>query len=70
MLTEIEQLRIRIDDSGYEGVLTSHIRDDYEPAGQIMINQLTNSGLYVQRKTPLHSFDAKWRIYQEKFKPY
>jgi len=69
-MSEIEQLKNRIDDSGMDGVLTEHIRDDYEPAGQMMINQLTDSGEYVQRKTPAHSFNQKWRIFKKEFKPY
>jgi len=69
-MMEMEQLIKRINGSGPEGVLTSHIRDDYYPAGQMMINQLTDSGEYVQRKTPPHSFDQKWRIFKKEFKPY
>ena len=64
-MNEIEQLKKRINDSGFEGVLTSHIRDDYEPIGQKMINQLTNSGEYVQRRTPAHSPDSAWRIFKK-----
>ena len=64
-MTEMEQLKKRINDSGVEGIKTAHIRDDYEPAGQMMINQLSESGEYVQRKTPAHSFDAEWRIFQK-----
>lgn len=64
-MSELEQLKKRIDNSGAEGVLTAHIRDDYEPAGQMMINSLTESGEYAQRKTPMHSFDSKWRIFKK-----
>jgi len=69
-MAEIDQLKNRIDNSGIGGVETAHIRDDYEPAGQMMINQLTNSGEYVQRKTPAHSFDQKWRIFKKGNEPY
>ena len=69
-MTEIEQLKKRINDSGAEGVKTAYIRDDYEPVGQIMINQLSELGKYVQRKTPAHSFDAKWRIFLKGNEPY
>lgn len=67
---EIDQLKIRIDNAGSQGVETMHIRDDYEPAGQMMIQNLTDSGKYVQRKTPAHSFDQRWRIFKKGKEPY
>jgi len=67
---EIDQLKKRIDDSGVDGVETAHIREDYEPAGQMMINSLTDSGEYVQRRTPAHSFESKWRIFKKGNEPY
>jgi len=69
-MMEMEQLKKRIDESGIDGIETAHIRDDYEPAGQMMINNLTESGEYIQRKTPAHSFDAKWRIFKNGLEPY
>lgn len=69
-MSELEQLKIRIDKSGDEGVLNSHIREDYNPVGDIMIRNLTDSGEYIQRKTPMHSFDAKWRIFKKGNEPY
>ena len=63
-MTEIDQLKKRISDSGPEGVPTAHIRDDYEPAGDIMINQLTQSGEYITRRDP------DWRIYTKEMAPY
>ena len=68
-MMEMEQLQKRIDDSGPDGVLTAHIRYDYKPAGQMMINQLCKNG-YVQRKTPAHSFDQEWRIFKKGNEPY
>jgi len=68
-MSEIDQLKNRIDSSGREGVLTAHIRDDYEPAGDMMIRSLTDSGEYVQRKTPMHSSDQKWRIFKKGMEP-
>jgi len=67
---ETEQLKTRIDNSGIEGVETAQIRDDYEPAGAMMIRYLTNSGEYVQRKTPAQSWDQKWRIFKKGNEPY
>ena len=69
-MSEIEQLKKRIDDSRLDGVETAHIREDYEPAGQMMINHLATSGEYVQRKAPPHSFDQKWRIFKKGNEPY
>lgn len=67
---ELEQLKKRIDDSAVDGIETVHIRDDYEPAGAMMIQVLTDSGEYVQRKTPAHSFEQKWRIFKKGNEPY
>jgi len=69
-MTAIEQLSKRIIDSGPEGVLTSHIRDDYEPAGDLMIHYLLNSGNFVSRRTPAYSYDSKWRIFRKGMEPY
>jgi hypothetical protein len=69
-MSETEQLKKRIDKSGYEGVKTAHIREDYEPAGDLMIKFLSDSGEYVQRKTPMNDFSAKWRIFKKGNEPY
>lgn len=69
-MSEIDQLKKRIDSSGPKGLETQHIREDYEPVGQMMINLLTNSGEYVQRKTPAYSLDAKWRLFTKGNEPY
>lgn len=67
---ELEQLKKRIDDSGFVGVENAHIRDDYEPVGGVMLQTLTCSGGYVQRKVPPHSFTQKWRIFKKGYEPY
>ena len=67
---ELEQVKNRIDNSGVEGVETAHIRDDYEPVGDMMIKALTDSGEYVQRKTPMYCHDSRWRIFKIGSKPY
>lgn len=64
-MSEIEQLKKRIDASGPEGVKTAHIRDDYEPAGALMIHGLTESREYVQRKD---GYD--WKIFKNGMEPY
>lgn len=69
-MSELEQLKKRINDSGVDGVETAHIREDYEPVGALMIANLTDSGEYVQRKAPMHSFDQKWKIFKKGNEPY
>jgi len=69
-MSELEQLKSRINDAGGEGIETAHIRDDYEPVGDLMIRTLSDSGEYVQRKTPPHSFEQKWRIFKKGNEPY
>ncbi len=69
-MSEIEQLKKRIDDSGMDGIKTAIIRDDYAPAGDMMMRDLCAEDDYVQRKTPMHSFDAEWRIFHNDSKPY
>ena len=66
-MSEIDQLKNRINDSGEDGVKTSDIREDYEPAGDMMIHQLTESGEFISRRvTPLGciGMDSHWRIYK------
>jgi len=63
-------LKKRIDDSLEEGVLTSHIREDYEPAGNLMMHSLFKTVEYVQRKVPQGSPNSQWRIFNQKYKPY
>ena len=70
-MSELTQLKERINSSGIEGVETAHIRDDYEPAGDMMIKTLSDSGEYLQRKGLGHmSFDLKWRIFKKGNEPY
>lgn len=69
-VSEIDELKKRVDSSGREGVLTAHIRDDYAPAGDMMIRGMTDSGEYVQRKAPMHSSNQKWRIFKKGMEPY
>lgn len=69
-MSEIEQLRQRIDNSGMEGIETAVVREDYEPAGDMMMRELMDSDEYVQRKTPMYHFDPKWRIFKKGNEPY
>ena len=69
-MSEIEQLKQRIDASGREGVETAHIRDDYEPIGATMIRDLCAVGDYVQRKVPPGGYDQKWKVFKKGNAPY
>jgi hypothetical protein len=69
-MAEIDQLKERINKSGPEGVLTSQIRDDYEPIGANMIRDLVDTGEYVTRKVPIRmSFGFEWRIFTKEWDP-
>ena len=63
-MSEIEQLKSRIDASGPAGVKTAHVRDDYEPAGDLMIHLLVESGEYKTRRDP------DWKIFKAGMEPY
>ena len=69
-VSEVEQLKKRIDDSGQSGVETAHIRDDYEPIGDTMIRDLCASGAYITRKVPPGMYDQKWKIFKKGAEPY
>ena len=69
-MSEFEQLKQRIDESGMDGIETAVVRDDYDPVGDMMMRDLMDSGEYVQRKTPMHSFNQKWRIFKKGNEPY
>ena len=69
-MSEIEQLKERIKSSGFKGVKTAHIREDYEPAGDMMIRALCESGDYIQRRFPMHSLNSEWHIFAKESKPY
>lgn len=69
-MSEVEQLKKRIDESRTEGIKTAHVRDDYEPAGDMMMRDLCANGDYVQRKVPMHSWDQEWRIFRKDSAPY
>ena len=69
-MSEVEQLKKRIDASGREGVETAHIRDDYEPAGAMMIRDICATGDYVQRKVPPGGFNQKWKVFKKGVEPY
>jgi hypothetical protein len=70
MMSEIDQLKKRIDDSSTRGVETALIRDDYEPVGAAMIRDICAGGEYVQRKVPMGGFDQKWKVFNKGAAPY
>ena len=70
-MSEIEQLKNRIKAAAYDGLATSIIKDDYEPAGQMMITQLTESGEFVSwrgRGESLFSVGL-WTVWAVEFAP-
>ena len=69
-MSELEQLKERIDKSGLCGIETVVIRDDYEPAGDLMIRVLCDSGEYVIREVPPGEWEQKWKIFKKGMEPY
>lgn len=69
-MSELDQLKKRIDASGSDGVETAHIREDYEPVGRFLIADLCVKGEYVQRKVPAGGFDQKWKVFKKGTEPY
>ena len=69
-MSELEQLKKRIDDSEINGIENSIVRDDYEPAGDMMLRQLLSTGEYVARQGMGRGLDQKWRIFKEGMEPY
>ncbi len=69
-MSELEQLKQRIDASGQEGIESAIVRDDYEPAGDMMIRGLVDSGEYIARRTPAYSAHSSWRIFKKGMEPY
>ncbi len=69
-MSELDQIKARIDRSGLDGVENAHIREDYEPAGDMILRQLTDSGEYAQYKVPMHDVNAKWKIFKRGNEPY
>ena len=69
-MSKLEQLRKRIKDSAYGGIPTAHIRkDDYEPACEMLITGLVNSGEFIARRDlPVNGGD--WKIWAKGFEPY
>ena len=70
-MSEIDQLKERIENSRTEGVETAHIRDDYEPAGQMMINNLVLSGEFITRReaTNIRGGRGEWKIFAVGYEP-
>jgi len=69
-MSEYNQLKRRIDKSGFNGVKTAQIRDDYKPTGAMMIRSLTDSEEYVQRRVPFQEINSTWKIFNRDNKPY
>lgn len=70
-MSEIEQLKERIKKAAFDGLETSTIRNDYEPAGQMMINSLVDSGEFVSRRDQgLDGLNSgSWKVWAVEFAP-
>lgn len=69
MMSEIEQLKERINKAAYDGLKTSFIKEDYEPVGQLMISQLVDSGEFVSQRDNRQLPDKPWKVWSKSFAP-
>lgn len=69
-MIELAELKARISKAGPNGVKTSHIRDDYEPIGQLLINDLVATGEYVTMRIRTGLMESAWFIFQKDQAPY
>lgn len=69
-MSEIKQVKDLIEMCKFSGVKTADIREDYEPIGQKLINELCESGDYIQRKITSNPFEGEWKIFKKEFDPY
>ncbi len=70
-MSELQQLKDRIEESGRDGVETAHVHDDYEPAGKMMIRGLINSGEFTTRRVmDGDGIGSRWKIFKAGLEPY
>ena len=70
-MSELDQLKRRIKKREYDGIATAIIKDDYEPAGQMMINALVDSGEFISRRDlPAYGVGGDWKVWAKGFEPY
>jgi len=70
-MSELEQLKRRIIKREYDGITTAIIKDGYEPAGQMMINALVDSGEFVSRRDNGQiGVAGPWKVWAKGFEPY
>ena len=69
-MSELDQLKKRIEEAGPDGLKTSIVRDDYEPAGDMFMMSLCEKEEFVQRKGFGGGMDQSWRIFKKEFAPY
>ncbi len=74
-MSELQQLKDRIINSNYKGLETAFIRDDYMPAGDMMIKTLVDSSEFITRKVEISNknywkIETCWKIFKTEFKPY
>ena len=70
-MENVWSVKNRRKDSGYEGITTAIIKDDYEPVGQMMITRLVDSGEFVSRRdNPGIGVTGIWKVWARGFEPY
>ncbi|MCK4621277.1 MAG: hypothetical protein KAT62_03580 [Desulfuromonadales bacterium] len=69
-MSELQQLKERIEKSGVDGIETAIVRDDYEPAGDMMIRGLVDTGEFTTRKVSDYMGGGKWKIFKAGLEPY
>lgn len=61
-MSELDQLKERINSSGPEGIENAIVREDYEPAGDMMLRNLLATNEFIARKGHGRGLDQKWRM--------
>ena len=66
-MSELNQLKERTIKAGPEGIPTAIIRDDYEPAGDLMIRNLLDSGEFISARICTGTFSSEWKLFAKEF---
>ncbi len=68
-MSEIQQLKDRIRKQKFEGLSMKIIREDYEPAGDMMMNGLVDNGEFIIRFAMTGIRSGHYRIFATEYKP-
>jgi hypothetical protein len=69
-MSDIEQLKTRINAAGENGIKTARVRDDYEPIGDLLIRDLVATGEYVTFRIKTDILKSEWFIFAKDKAPY